>query len=139
MRGGRGDLGGVKCRRMASPFARAVLHVFLAIALVLPGIAAPALAATEALAALGVPEKAVVARPPCDGMTMPAHSGPERELPAAPCAGHGCDLSACLGAGCIPTLPHIATLIPQADSPMVWELPLLPSRLTETPLRPPIA
>src|SRR5919107_334443 len=88
------------------------LHLLLAVGLVLPGIAAPAQAAKQALAfASGTPDPR--SQTSCAGMSM------TDDAPATMPHGaqHGCDLAACLGSGCLPTLPHVAAFVPEADSP----------------------
>jgi hypothetical protein len=115
---------------------RAALHLLLIAGLVLPGIAAPAQGATQALATAASGGKAMT-HAPCDGMQDPMQDAAHGRLPAG--AQHGCDLSACLGSGCLPSLPHVAAFIPEAGSLVAWDQPMSPSRHLETPLRPPIA
>ena len=116
---------------------RAALHLLLIAGLVLPGIAAPAQTVTQALAAVASDGKAAV-HSPCDGMQMPSTPDKARgQVPSG--AQHGCDLSACLGAGCLPALPHVAAFVPEADSLIAWDQPVRPTRFLESPLRPPIA
>ena len=110
---------------------RVVFHLLLAAGLVLPGIAAPAEAVVHALAATSA--GTTMTRSACDGMQMPD------ETPVPHGARSGCDLSACLGAGCLPTLPHVPAFVPEADSLIAWDQPVQPSRPIEAPLRPPIA
>ena len=111
-----------------------VLHLLLAAGLVLPGIAAPGQAVSHALAAAGDNQDPMSASP-CSGMSMP-----DKSPPHTPMGGdHGCDLAACLGAGCLPTLPHVAAFVPDSDVLIPWDQPVPPSRLVERPLRPPIA
>jgi hypothetical protein len=112
---------------------RATLHLLLIAGLVLPGIAAPAQSVTQALAeASATPDAIRMRTSPCGDMSMPMHD-------QTPHASHGCDLAACLGPGCLSTLPHLAAFIPEADSLIAWDQPVPPSRLPDTPLRPPIA
>jgi hypothetical protein len=111
---------------------RTVLHLLLAVSLVLPGIAANAQATKQMLAlASGVPD---VMHSTCDGMSMPDQS--PSKLP--PGASHGCNLAACLGAGCLPTLPRVAAFVPVSQSPISLDEPMPSSQLPDTPLRPPI-
>lgn len=113
-------------------FLRVALHLLLAVGLVLPGIAAPAQAVGHALATMSGHADAM-SQSPCSGMTMP-------DTPHMPSGTqHGCDLAACLGAGCLPVMPHVAAFIPDADSLVTWKQPVPPSRLPDTLLRPPIA
>ena len=137
-----------------SPRVRTVLHLLLAIALAVPGIAAPMQAVREALAAMPVAmpmEGMEMARAmpgddmagmPCDRMgisdTSSAMPTP-RHGDGACCNPHTCDLSACLGTGCLPELPRIAAFVPASTPPVPWRQPAQPARLIETPLRPPIA
>jgi len=109
--------------------------MLLAAGLVLPGIVAPAQAATQAL---GISSgDGAMAHSPCDGMSMPMHgTAPAKQPPGTQ---HGCDLSACLGAGCLPTMPHLTPHIPQPDVLIAWDEPVPASPFPETPLRPPIA
>lgn len=118
----------------SSHLFRIALHLLLAAGLVLPGIAAPAQAMTQELAAAGA--GGTMAHSPCDGMQMPSSGKAPTQLPAG--AQHGCDLSACLGAACLPTLPHVPAFIPEADMLITWDQPMPPSRQVDTPLRPPI-
>lgn len=113
---------------------RVAIHLFLAAGLVLPGIAASVEGVRHALATTA-PGTTAMTQSACDGMPMP-DKAPAR-MPQG--AQHGCDLSACLGAGCLPTLPHVVAFVPDADSLIAWDQPLRPSRVFDTPLRPPIA
>jgi len=124
------------------PFRRAALHFLLAAGLVLPGIAAPAQAVAEVVGqatAASAKDRSVAHHDPCDGMEMPAPGTKHPPLPEGGCAQHGCDLAACLGSACLPELPRIAAFVPPASAPLWLEQPLPPSRVVETPLRPPIA
>ena len=113
---------------------RIVLHLLLAVGLVLPGIAANAQATRQMLAlASGVP--GAMSHASCDGMSMPDKS-PSK---APPGTSRGCNLAACLGAGCLPALPRVTAFVPAAQSPITLDEPLPPSQLPDTPLRPPIA
>jgi hypothetical protein len=112
---------------------RATLHLLLIAGLVLPGIAAPAQSVTQALAeASAAPDAIRMRASPCGDMSMPHDQTPAR-------ASHGCDLAACLGPGCLSTLPHLAAFIPEADSLVAWDQAVPPSLRPDTPLRPPIA
>jgi len=123
----------------ARHLARIVLSLTLALALVLPGIAAPVQSVRMALATASGQSDAMSHTKMSDGMSMPAPSAsPDSKVPGN-CGTHGCDLAACLGAGCLPSMPHIAPFIPVAGLVPTWEQPLQPSQRAETPLRPPIA
>jgi len=121
---------------------RIALHLLLAAGFVLPGIVAPAQATAQALAAASASAAADatgMAHSPCDRMTvpMPMPGKAPAKLPAG--AHQGCDLAACLGAGCLPTLPHLAAYVPEHVPPIAWDQPVPPSQRADTPLRPPIA
>ena len=136
---------------------RTALHLLLAIALVVPGIAAPMQAVRDALAhapASAPTEMAVMhaagampaddmAGMPCEHMAAPvatvdagAAAHPDN---GSCCTPRSCDLSACLGTGCLPELPRIAAFVPPSTPLLPWRQPASPTRLIETPLRPPIA
>jgi hypothetical protein len=123
----------------ARQLARIVLSLTLALALVLPGIAASVQSVRMALATASRQAEVMPHAMPSDGMSMPAPSASADSKVPGNCGTHGCDLAACLGAGCLPTMPHIAAFIPVAGLVPTWEQPLPPSRQVETPLRPPIA
>lgn len=72
------------------------------------------------------------ATPPKSPSSSPARSGDC-------CAPHSCDLSACLGTGCLPELPRIAASVPPVATLIPWRQPRLPAGVVDTPLRPPIA
>ena len=133
-----------------------MLHLLLAIALVVPGIAAPMQAVREALApapaatAMGGMDMDMatgmsgddMAGMPCDRKqaTDAASALPATHASGGDCCTpHACDLSACLGTGCLPALPRIAAFVPPSTPPVPWQQPARPVRLIETPLRPPIA
>ena len=108
------------------------LHLLLAVGLVLPGIAAPAQRVSEA-AALASGTTQAMTHSACDGTAM-LGKAPMK----TPGSTQGCDLAACLGAGCLPALPHLAAFVPDAESPLVVDQPVLPSQQPDTLLRPPI-
>lgn len=115
------------------PLARLAIHLLLIVSLALPGIAAPAQAVADALSDLRTSETAM----PCDGMQAPSE-----HQPAAPCdcCEHGkCDISACLGTGCLFALPRVVALIPTVAASLPWQHPAPDSRTIEPPQRPPIA
>ena len=115
------------------PFARLAIHLLLVVSLVLPGSAAPAQAVADALSTLATSAASM----PCDGMQMPAE---HQHAPPCDCCEHGkCDISACLGTGCLFALPRLVALIPGVAAPLPWQRPAPDSRTVETPLRPPIS
>jgi hypothetical protein len=115
-------------------FLGITLHLLLAVGLVLPGIAASAQRASQAVAMVSG-DAGAMSHASCDGMSMPGTS-PMKTPAGSP---HGCDLAACLGASCLPALPHLAAFVPAAESPIIADQPVPPSQLPDTPLRPPIA
>lgn len=139
---------------------RTVLHLLLAIALVVPGVAAPmqsvrdglahaahaaapgAMAGMDAAMAMHIPDEAMAGMP-CEHMGEADPAPPMQPVaardPGDCCNPHTCDLSACLGTGCLPELPRIAACVPPATPLVPWRQPAQPARLIETPLRPPIA
>jgi hypothetical protein len=135
---------------------RVALHLLLALCLVIPGIAAPAQAVSDELHAAAAAQMAdemsdsmdmgmaamdmSAQGMPCGDMHMadaPSKQAPEKSGDC--CAPHTCDLSACLGTGCLPELPRLAPSVPPAATPIPWRQPRLPAGVIETPLRPPIA
>lgn len=112
---------------------RSLLNAMLAFALVATGVTAPAwkLATTVASA-----QETGISMPCSDmgNMTMPASPGePKGHAPA-----HPCDLSACLGTACTPSFLRVMAYIPPATPTVPDALPLPPSVVIDTPLRPPI-
>ena len=123
----------------ARDLSRIALGLTLALALVLPGIAAASQSVRVAFATVPSATRSAAHGMPCDGMAMPAPTKAPAGKPSGNCGARGCDLAACLGAGCLPATPHIAASIPATGLVPNWEQPLRPSRLAETLLRPPIA
>ena len=120
-----------------TPVARRALHLFLVAALILPGSVWPARAAMSALDAA----KAVVdTGMPCHD-TMPAPSKPHGGQPCEDgcCPQPTCDLSACMATGVLPQLASLSPALPPAPLVFSWRANPPPSRLLDTPLRPPIA
>ena len=118
---------------MSRPTARVVLHLLLIVSLVLPGIAMPARAATQAWQAAS----AAVATMH-DGMDM-AQPAPHKHCQQRCCPKQACDLGACIATGCLPrfaSLPVMELVVPFTFS---WHSITPPTRLVETLLRPPIA
>jgi hypothetical protein len=60
-------------------------------------------------------------------------------MPCDCCTPASCDLSACLGTACLPTLPRIVAAVPPGVLHVRWSAPAPPSRVLDRPLRPPIA
>jgi uncharacterized protein involved in copper resistance len=138
---------------------RVALHLLLALCLVVPGIAAPAQAVADELHAAAAAQMAdamgdsmemasmdmtgmdmSAQEMPCGDMHMvDAPSNPASKKSGDCCAPHSCDLSACLGTGCLPELPRLAASVPPAATPIPWRQPRLPAGVIDTPLRPPIA
>ena len=143
---------------------RVALHLLLALCLVVPGIAAPAQGITDALqaataaavqgaesmtgsmaasmdmASMDMPPMDMAEQGmPCGDMDMPGPTSKPDSRSGDCCAPHSCDLSACLGTGCLPELPRLAASVPPAATPIPWRQPRLPAGVIDTPLRPPIA
>jgi len=119
---------------MSRPTARAVLHLLLIVSLVLPGIAMPARAVTQAWQAASV---AVATAH--DGMDMAQPAPHKQHCQQGCCPKQTCDLSACIATGCLPrfaSLPTMELVVPFTFS---WRSITPPTRLVETLLRPPIA
>ena len=119
---------------MSRPTAHVVMHLLLIVSLVLPGIAMPARAATQAWQAAS----AAVATAH-DGMDMAQPAPHKQHCQEGCCPKQTCDLGACIATGCLPrfaSLPTIALAVPFTFS---WRSITPPTRLVETLLRPPIA
>lgn len=123
---------------MSRSFVRTVLHLLLALSLALPAIAAPAQAAADALQALAAASMADTAMV---GDDMPCHgdAATDAEPPCDCCPQSACDLSACIGTGCLNALPHVVAHVPPTAAPAPLPPVAVRTRLLETPLRPPIA
>ena len=117
---------------------RIALHLLLALALVLPGVAAPAqaIASLQAVAAASVATHATGDGMPCGDMPAPATDN--QGLPDG-CATHACSLAACIGTACLPELPRLVAEVAVASTPSLWRQPAHPHRLIDPILRPPIA
>ncbi|WP_460761021.1 hypothetical protein [Lysobacter fragariae] len=116
---------------------RVALHWLVIISMITTTLAAPVEAATDTLqSAAAAQMAAAMADMPCDdmGTTTTAH-----DMPCDCCTPASCDLSACLGTACLPQLPQMVMGIPAATIQVPWNAPAPPSRLIDTPLRPPIA
>jgi hypothetical protein len=119
---------------MSRPATHVVLHLLLIVSLVLPGIAMPARAATQAWQAASV-----AMATGHDGMDMTQPAPHEKHCQEGCCPQQTCDLSACIATGCLPRfagLPTVKLVVPFTFS---WRSITPPTRLVETPLRPPIA
>ena len=116
---------------------RIALHLLLALALVLPGIAAPAqaIASLQAVAAASVTTHATSDGMPCGDMPTPASSHGQPDG----CLTHDCSLAACIGTACLPELPRLVAQVAVAATPTPWRQPMHPRRLIDPILRPPIA
>jgi hypothetical protein len=117
--------------------ARLALHWLLVISMITTTLVVPAQAATDTLqSAAAARMAAAMADMPCDdmGATKIAH-----KMPCDCCTPASCDLSACMGTACLPELPRLAMGIPATTIQVPWDAPAPPSRLIDTPLRPPIA
>ncbi|GAB3344867.1 hypothetical protein [Lysobacter tyrosinilyticus] len=117
---------------------RLATHWLVIIAMIATTTMVPAQAASEALQiAAAARMAATMADMPC-GDDMNA-SAAKHERPCDCCTVVSCDLSACLGTACLPTLPRLAAAIPLDVVHAQWNAPAPPSRVLDTPLRPPIA
>jgi hypothetical protein len=112
---------------------RVALHLVLVVSMSLAGAVAPVAAAEEALASIPAPTAPMDM--PCDDM------GAMQQAPAHdPCAKAHCSLAACLGAAaCLPGMARVAAHVPAAGRFDATDVPFVPSRVIDTPLRPPIA
>jgi hypothetical protein len=116
---------------------RFALYWLLAVALVLPRIAASA----QAISALAVVASASAmthdagAKMPCGEMPAPA----DHHVVPDGCSTHDCDLSTCIGAACLPELPRMLAQSISHAVPAPWRQPMHHPRLIDPPLRPPIA
>ncbi|BCT91687.1 hypothetical protein LYSHEL_07110 [Lysobacter helvus] len=116
--------------------ARLALHLVLVASMSLAGVVAPVVAAQEAIASLPAPAVPAVAMDmPCD------HMDAMQQAPATdPCAKAHCSLAACLGAAaCLPAMARVSAHVPVPDRFVTIDVLFVPSRVLETPLRPPIA
>lgn len=116
---------------------RLAVHWLVILTMIATAAMVPAQAATGALQAAEAARMAgATADMPCGGeMDAPAA---QHEMPCDCCAPASCDLSACLGTACLPALPRVAATIPLAVVHVRWNAPAPPSRVLDTPLRPPI-
>jgi hypothetical protein len=119
---------------MSRPAAHVVLHLLLIASLVLPGIAMPARAASQAWQAISA-----AAATGHDGMDMAQPAPHRKHCQQGCCPKLACDLGACIATGCLPrfaSLPTMELVVPFTFS---WRSITPPTRLVETLLRPPIA
>jgi hypothetical protein len=115
--------------------SRPALHWLLVICMITTSLAVPAQAAKEAIQTATAAQVAqAMAELPCD---MDGKSA-THEMPCDCCTPASCDLSACLGNACLPELPRLMAGIAPTAMPLAWAIPAPPSRLIDTPLRPPI-
>lgn len=113
-----------------------MVHWLVIIALIASMQLVPVQAANEALQqAAAAQMAAAMADMPC-GDEMAA--SPDAK-PCDCCTQTSCDLSACLGVACLQVAPGIVPTAPPPTTHMVANAPVWPSRLLDTPLRPPIA
>lgn len=122
------------------PLTRIAMHLFLVVALVIPGIAAPVQSVAEGLQAIAAASKAdapvmAMGDMPCDDADMPA----AKSKPCDCCTPQACDFSACLGTACLPELPRVTAMVPPAEVLLPWQGPAYVPGVIENPLRPPIA
>ena len=121
---------------------RLALHWLVIIAMIATTTVAPAQGAAQVLhAAEAAQMAAAMADMPCGkemGAAM-ASQDASHKMPCDCCTPASCDLSACLGTACLPMLPRIAAAIPLDVVHAQWNAPAPPSRVLDTPLRPPIA
>jgi hypothetical protein len=140
---------------------RVALHLLLALCLVIPGIAAPAQGVADELhavaaaqaddamdaamadgampASMDMPSEMAAHGMPCGEMHMADAPSKPASKSGDCCTPHTCDLSACLGTGCLPELPRLAASVPPTATLIPWRQPRLPAGVVDTPLRPPIA
>lgn len=120
---------------------RILLHLLLALAFVLPALAAPAQDVANALAVAAPQEM------PCDDMQgggdMNAMDGDDAmaadHAAGCDCCSVQCDLSACLGAACLFSMPAIVGIALPAAAPLPWRATPLVAHAPDRLLRPPIA
>jgi hypothetical protein len=112
-------------------FARQAVHLLLATSLIVSGGLWPVGNVAEAASA-----------GPATG--MPCHEGAVATPSAHPCNNgccpqSSCDPSACIASACPPQVLILPGVLPPARLQVGWHVHGLPSRLIDTPLRPPIA
>ena len=119
------------------------LHAILAFALLATGISAPAWRVATVLVAT---QDATMTMPCADmgdmgDMGDMATSSSDRDVPpTGQVPAHPCDLSACLGTACTPSpVLRLVAYIPPSTPDAPAAVPLPPSAVLDTPLRPPIA
>lgn len=115
---------------------RLAMHLLVIIAMITATLVVPAQAATDVLqTAVASQMAAAMDDMPCGEMGTPA----VHDEPCDCCTAATCDLSACLGTACLPELPRLVMGIPATTVQVQRNAPAPPSRLIDTPLRPPIA
>jgi hypothetical protein len=113
--------------------AKLTLHVLLAASLVASGGMWPA--GNDASAS---PAKVMTTGIPChDG-------GADTQRASTPCKmgcclQQSCDPSACVATACTPHIPAFSGVMASVALDIAWPAQVLPARLIDTPLRPPIA
>ncbi|MDI9239122.1 hypothetical protein QLQ15_09390 [Lysobacter sp. LF1] len=111
------------------------MHLLLVALIAIPAVAAPARSVTQAMqAAAAAADTSGHADGPCDQM----RPSPGSQQPCDCCASRTCDISACLGTGCLPGLPQLIASVPNVTAAQAWRQPPVPTGAIETPFRPPI-
>ena len=116
--------------------SRLALHWLVIITMIATTLVAPMQAADEVLREAATAQMAAMSDMPCDDEM---DRGASHGLPCDCCTPASCDLSACLGTACLLELPRVAAAIPFHTIHATWNAPARPTRLIDTPLRPPIA
>jgi hypothetical protein len=115
--------------------SRMALHWLVIVALITTALVVPAQAAEEAVREAATAQVTAVSDMPCgDEMGMAPH-----HMPCDCCTPASCDLFACLGTACLLELPRVAAAVPLHMVHEPWDAPARPTRLIDTPLRPPIS
>lgn len=112
---------------------RVLMHLLLAAALIVSGAVSPALAVAGELATLATAAMADSEMPCAMGETE------KGEMPCDCCKARVCDLSACLGTGCLTEVPFVLAGVPASAVPLQWNPPEFRPLAVEAPLRPPKA
>lgn len=108
----------------------------------------PAQAVADAMAAAAATTASAMTDMPCGDMAASdaslsgdriADVAASYEMPCDCCDPVSCDLAARLGTACLSELPHLVAVVPATIAAIPWRAPAAPSRLIDTPLRPPIA
>lgn len=116
---------------------RLALHWLVVVSMITTTLVVPVQSASDTLQDATAAQMATaMAEMPCDDMDTAATA---HAMPCDCCTPASCDLSACLGIACLPELPRLVAGVPAATIQVSWNAPAPPSRLIDTPLRPPIA